>query len=48
MGGPAPVGRYGHGVAMIGFKFYVFGGQVGGDFMNDLWCFDLNSRELVH
>ncbi|KAF8546039.1 galactose oxidase, partial [Imleria badia] len=43
MNGPSPSGRYGHAVTMAGTKFFVFGGQVDGEFMDDLWYFDLNT-----
>jgi hypothetical protein len=44
--GARPRGRYGHAVCMSGNTFYVSGGQVDGKFMNDLWGFDLSTRQL--
>jgi len=35
------VGRYGHAVTMHDSKFYIFGGQAEGAFMNDLWSYDI-------
>ncbi|KAI8443858.1 hypothetical protein BY996DRAFT_8186502 [Phakopsora pachyrhizi] len=47
--GQSPEGRYGHSAAIIGSKFYIFGGQTdNGSFMNDLWAFDLHRRQYTY
>jgi hypothetical protein len=41
--GPRPSGRYGHTLNILGSKIYIFGGQVGNYFFNDLIAFDLKA-----
>lgn len=39
--GPRPSGRYGHTIATVGSKVFVFGGQLDDYFFDDLLCYDL-------
>ncbi|KAJ9658804.1 Negative regulator of mitotic exit [Coniosporium apollinis] len=45
--GPRPAGRYGHTLNILGSKIYIFGGQVEGQFFNDLVAFDLNALQAA-
>jgi len=45
--GSGPVGRYGHVMAIVGSKLFVFGGQINGEFRNDMWAFDSNSHTFT-
>ncbi|KAH7930539.1 galactose oxidase [Leucogyrophana mollusca] len=44
--GPSPAGRLGHAAVITASKFYMFGGQVDGQYLDDLWVFDLRSLRL--
>ncbi|XP_073310986.1 acyl-CoA-binding domain-containing protein 4-like [Primulina huaijiensis] len=41
--GTRPKGRYEHGAAVIGDKFYIFGGNHNGRYLNDLQVLDMRS-----
>jgi hypothetical protein len=43
--GSAPSGRTGHSMVVSGSKLFIIGGQADGEFMNDLWAFDLALRK---
>lgn len=42
-----PVGRYGHAACMVENRFYVFGGQADGMFMNDMWMYDIKQCMFI-
>jgi hypothetical protein len=43
-----PEGRYYHAVMMVGSKLFVFGGEIYGEYLNDMLAFDLNSRTFAY
>jgi hypothetical protein len=45
--GPGPGGRYYSTTTVVGSKLFVFGGQIGGKNVNDMWTLDLNSRTFA-
>ena len=45
---PGPIGRYGHAASMHDTRFFVFGGQAEGSFMNDLWAYDIKQCTSSH
>ena len=46
--GPGPGGRGNHTTIMVGSKLFVFGGQIGGKTVNDMWTLNLNSCAIAH
>ena len=42
--GFGPGGRLFNTVTMVGSQLFVFGGLIGGKYLNDMWALDLNSR----
>ncbi|TCD61305.1 Negative regulator of mitotic exit [Steccherinum ochraceum] len=40
--GNVPDGRYGHAMCAVDEVIYIFGGQLDGTFMNDIWALDLS------
>ncbi len=45
--GPGPCGRYCHTMTLVGSKLFVFGGEISGRRLNDIWALDLNCREFA-
>lgn len=40
-----PLPRYEHSAVLVGEKIYVYGGNYGGRYLNDVWTFDVGTRE---
>ncbi|KAG5633866.1 hypothetical protein H0H81_004679, partial [Sphagnurus paluster] len=44
---PRPSARYGHTANLIGSLFVVFGGQLGDNFFDDTWSFDIRGEKAA-
>ena len=46
--GPGPHSRIYQTTTVVSSKLFVFGGQIGGYFFNDMWALDLNNRTFAY
>jgi hypothetical protein len=46
--GPGLNGRHYPTTTVVGSKLFVFGGEIGGKTVNDMWALDLNSRMFAY
>ena len=46
--GPVPDPRICPTTAVVGSKLFVFGGEIGGKSIDDMWTLDLNNRAFAY